>query len=405
MGWGRDLASLSLDTHAGPAFKPLPVFVGAVLSPLGDAAPWVWLVVARAGALLAAVVAFRLARRLGGGSAGGALAFAGVLLTGGWLWHGWLGNSEGLFLAFVLLAAERALDGRHRVALALGFAAALLRLEALPFLLAYGGWVAWRDAGARVWIAAGLAALPVAWLGPDLLGAGDAFRSSERARIPNPGAPALAERPALESLERAVGLAPVVVWAGAVLALLGAARRGLPRLAALPAAAGLAWIALVALMSELGYSGEERYAMPGVALVAISAGAGVGWATRVVRVPAAVALVAVALGALMVTEHAGMLRDDSRSVRNEARIYNAVDDAVAAAGGREAVLSCRPIHTARYSRPALAWRLRVPLRELSDATARGGTVFRRSTSPRIEGGELRRVGAAGAWTVLASCRT
>lgn len=440
MGWGRDLASLSLDTRAGPAFKPLPVFVGALLSPLGDLAPWVWLVVARAGALLAAVMAFRLARRLGGGSlVAGVVAFVGVLLCDGWFWHGWLGNSEGLFLALVLLAAERALDGRHRFALALGFAACLLRLEALPFLLAYGGWVGWRDAGARVWIAAALAALPVAWLGPDLVGAGDAFRSSERARIPNPGAPALADRPALESLERAIALAPLVVWAGAMLALMGIARRGLPRLAALPLAAGAAWIGLVALMAELGYSGEERYAMPGIALVAISAGAGAGWAANgllrastvnsgvyiaaidgaresgrgfglAVRpgrvagrlVPSLLAAVLVATAAI---EQADTLRDDARSVEREAAIYNAVDDAVEAAGGREAVLSCRPIHTARYSRPALAWRLRVPLRELSDAPARAGTVFRRSTSPRIEGAELRRVGAAGAWTVLTSCPT
>lgn len=432
MGWGRDLASLSLDTHAGPAFKPLPVFVGAVLSPLGDAAPWVWLVIARAGALLAAVMAFRIARRLGGGSVGAAVAFAGVLLTGGWLWHGWLGNSEGLFLALALLAAERALDGRHRWALALGLAACLLRLEALPFLLAYGGWVGWRDPGARVWVAAGVAALPVAWLAPDLLAAGDAFRSSARARIPNPGAPALAERPGLESLERAIGLAPVVIWAGAVLAVVGVARRGLPRLAVLPAAAGLAWIAQVALMSELGYSGEERYAMPGIALVAISAGAGAGWAANALLQASAVnsatygsasdgarrigggsavaarlapSLLAAVLVAIAAIEQADTLERDARSVESEARIYNAVDDAVEAAGGREAVLGCRPIHTARYSRPALAWRLRVPLRELSDAPARGGTVFRRSTSPRIERAELRRVGAAGPWTVHASCRT
>ena len=310
MGWGRDLASLSLDTRAGPAFKPLPVFVGALLSPLGDLAPWLWLVIARAGGLLAAVLAFRLAWRLAGGSlVAGSVAFAGVLLCGGWVWNGWLGNSEGIFLALVLVAAEQALDGRHRWALALGFVATLLRLEAAPFLLAYGCWVGWRDPGARAWIAAAFAALPVAWLGPDLAGSGDVFRSSERARIPNPGAPTLADRPALESLERALALAPAVIWAGAALALVGVARRALPRLAALPLAAGAAWVALVALMSELGYSGEERYAMPGIALAAVSAGAGADWAARSVigarrLAPALVASVLVAIAA---AEQAGVL--------------------------------------------------------------------------------------------------
>jgi hypothetical protein len=438
MAWGRDLASFSLDTRTGPAFKPLPVFAGAVLSPLGDAAPWVWLVAARAGALLAAVMAWRLASRLAGEGLGsgpsvvaGAVAFAGVLLTGGWVWNGWLGNAEGLYLALVLVGAERALDGRHRQALLLGLLAALVRTEAAPFLLVYCGWVWRRDPGARAWIAASLAALPVAWLGPDLVAAGDAFRSSERARIPNPGAPALADRPAIESLGRALALAPTVVWAGTVLAIVGVARHELPRLAAFPAAAGLAWLALVALMSELGYSGEERYAMPGVALVAVSAGIGVAWAVQRVsrsRAPAA-AVLGTVLVALAVGEQAGALRDDARSVRHEARLYNALDDAVAAAGGRGAVLRCGPIHTAPYSRPALAWRLRVQLRRLSTEPASGGgTVFRarpwegaplgpaiggaaQPTGAAPPGGaapsggaaQLRPVASAGEWTVLSSC--
>ncbi|MDQ3739362.1 MAG: hypothetical protein M3389_00330, partial [Actinomycetota bacterium] len=44
--WGRELWSLSLDTVAGPAWKPLPVAVTFGLAPLGGAAPWLWLVVA-----------------------------------------------------------------------------------------------------------------------------------------------------------------------------------------------------------------------------------------------------------------------------------------------------------------------------------------------------------------------
>ena len=443
MAWGRDLASLSLDTSEGPAFKPLPVLVGALLAPLGDLAPSVWLVVARAGALLAAVEAGRLAAGFAGAArVAGAVAFAGVLLTGGWLWNGWLGNSEGLFLAFVLLAFGAALDGRHRAALALGLAAALLRTEAVPFLLAYGGWVGVRDRGARGWLVAGLAALPVAWLGPDLLAAGDALRSSERANVPNPGAPALAERPALESLERAVALAPAAIWAAALLAVAGVARRELPRVAVLPLAASAAWVALVALMSELGYSGEERYAMPGIALAAISAGAGAGWASNRLTGASTVKsatygsetdgprakprgswrgggfgrarrLVPILIAAVLIgaaaAERAEPLRDDARSVEREAELYNAVDDAVAAAGGAGAVRRCRPIHTASLSRPALAWRLEVAIAELSTATARSGTVFRRAPaagrrgSPPLAGGRLRAVGSAGPWTVLSSC--
>ena len=51
-------------------------------------------------------------------------------------------------MALVLGAVDRGLSRRHGQALALGFAAALLRPEAWPLLLAYGGLpVAARAAG------------------------------------------------------------------------------------------------------------------------------------------------------------------------------------------------------------------------------------------------------------------
>jgi hypothetical protein len=411
MGWGRDLASLSLDTGDGPAFKPLPVLVGFVLSPLGDAAPWVWLVLARAAALLSAVVAWRVAARLAASHVAGGAAAAGVLLTGGWLWHGWFGNAEGVLLLLALLAFERALAGQHRPALALALAAALVRTEAAPFLLVYCGWLWRRDPGVRAWIAAGLAALPVAWLGPDLLAAGDAFRSSERARVPNPGAPALADHPALESLRRASALAPAIVWAGLALAGAGAARRELPRLALLPAAAGAAWIALIAGMAELGYSGEPRYAMPGVALLAVTAGPGLAWATEaLVRNRARVAALAAAGAvALALAEQAPTLAGEAQRVPHEVRLYDSLDDAVAAAGGREAVLRCGPVNSMPYSRPALAWRLRVPIPRLSTNAASSGTMLRARPRPNApfrpatRGARLREIARAGEWVVLSSC--
>jgi hypothetical protein len=418
MLWGREVASLSLDTSEGPAFKPLPVLAGVVLAPLGDAAPWVWLVLARAGALLAVVMAWRLASRFAGGSVlAGLLAACGVLLAGGYVWNGSLGNAEGLMLGLSLVAFERALDGRHPGALALAFLVALLRTEAVPFVALYAAWVWRRDSGARAWIAAGAAALPLFWLGPDLIAAGDALRSSERARVPNPGAPALADRPALESLGRALALAPTLVWAGAALAALGAARRELQRAAALPAAAGVAWIALIATMAELGYSGEERYALPGAALVSVSAGAGVAWAVRRAAglssfgsyrthkttnawIPAAIGLV---LLTAAVAEQAAPLRDDLRDLRYEARVYGSLDDAVEAAGPL-----CGPIHTARYTRPALAWYLHEPISALSTEPTGSGTAFRTRSyrgaplRPPLRG-EFRAIAMRGDWTVVSRC--
>src|SRR5215210_2257797 len=74
--WGRELAGGGLSTVDGPAFKPLPVAVCAALSAFGGAAPWLWVVLARAGAVLAVWLAWRLA---------GWLAAAAVLLCAGFL--------------------------------------------------------------------------------------------------------------------------------------------------------------------------------------------------------------------------------------------------------------------------------------------------------------------------------
>jgi hypothetical protein len=416
--WGRELAGLRLDTVDGPAFKPLPVAVAALLAPTGDAAPALWLLVARAGALGAVLLAARLAWRLAGGTAlAAAVAGTGVVLTAGWPWHAAVGNAEGLFLALALGAFDRALDGRHRVALALGLAAALIRPEAWPFLGAYGLWL-WRAAPElRRALAAGAAALPALWLLPDLWGSGDLLRSVERARVPNPGAPATAQRPALASLREAAALPLLPVGLAAVATVLAAAiglgramratRRGpLGRLrflvrhgagtrrwaaAALPAMAGLGWIALVALMAEGGSSGEPRYALPGAAALAVSAGAGAGLAAPWVQARArrhadaarggrgapalAAAVVALAI-APFVALRAGDVAEELRRAGDQAELYGSLETAVERAGGRDALLACgRPV-TGRYRGPAVAWALRVHKREVAFDPALAGAVLR-----------------------------
>src|SRR5688572_30328454 len=50
--WGRDIFQLELNTATGPSSKPLPVLFTTVFAPFGDAAPHLWLVIARAGGIL-----------------------------------------------------------------------------------------------------------------------------------------------------------------------------------------------------------------------------------------------------------------------------------------------------------------------------------------------------------------
>ncbi len=438
--WGREIAHGDLSTAGGPAWKPLPVAVTAALSPFGGAAPDAWLIVARAGALLALASAFLLGRRLAGGSAAaGAGAAVAVLLCERFAWHGAVGNAEGLLLALGLLAGERVLAGHARQALALGFGAALLRPEAWPFFGALALWVAARDRGARPLVAGLALAVPLLWIVPEWIASGDPWRSSERARIPNPGAPALADFPALESLRRAATIPPLPALVAAALTLAAAARHGRARARepgpaahaarlSWPALAGLAWIALVAAMSQAGYSGEERYLLPGAALVALSGGAALGLAlaprelsclSRDIRGQvhtvagygrfAAVALLAaVALAAPFAVARGRDVVADLRASAREARLFDALGGAVAAAGGRVAVLRCGRPYTGPLRGPAVAWHLRVAKSRVGFAPRAPGVAFvsrlpgRRAAEPAVAAG-FAPVARHGGWNVVRAC--
>jgi hypothetical protein len=180
IAWGREIAHLRLDTVAGPpSWKPLPALFTTPLSLLGGAAPAAWLVVARAGGLLALVFAYRLGTRLAGRAAG-AIAALALLLSAQWLRQFAHGYSEGLAVALALWAIESHLDGRRGRALVLGSLVALSRPEAWPFVLAYG--VLERP---RAWPLP-VAAPPLLWILPDWWGSGDPFHASTvggRARL------------------------------------------------------------------------------------------------------------------------------------------------------------------------------------------------------------------------------
>ena len=172
--WGRETTRLALDTASGPSWKPFPVLFTTPFALAGDAAPALWLIVARAGGLLALAGAYALAARLGGRWAGVAAA-AVMALSPWWVFNTALGNSEGLLAAAVVWAVLAHLAGHRRAALALITAAALMRPEAWPFLAAYGIWL-WRDDRRAVLVAAAL--VPLLWFGPDVIGAGGALDAS-----------------------------------------------------------------------------------------------------------------------------------------------------------------------------------------------------------------------------------
>ena len=365
--WGREIAGGELHTSEGPAFKPLPVAVCAVLSLLGPAAPLAWVLTGRVGAALAIWLAFRLARRLSGGSAlAGALAAVGVALCEAYLSYASSGLAAGWLLALALGGAEAWGAGRPRLALACAVGCGLLQVESWPFLAALGVLLWRRRPQDRSMIAGAGLAVTALWFVPELLGSGDLLRSAARARIPNEGQPALADVPGLASLWEAVRLPLWPLWVG-VAALASTALRPasttLRRAALAPAAVGLAWIAIVAAMAQVGgFSGEPRYALPGMALIAVSGAVGLATAGRPPARPlAGVALLAaVGLVAVAAVPRLDDVRRLAAAQAYQHELGDDLTDAIDAAGGRDALLRCGRPYVGPLRGPLAAYRLEVP---------------------------------------------
>ena len=394
--WGRDVTRLTLDTRAGPSWKPGPVLLTAPFSLLGDAAPALWLVVARTGALLALGGAWTVARRLAGPWAGAAAA-GSMALSSWWLPNAALGNSEGLLAAAVLWAIAAHLAGRRRAAVLLALAAALLRPEVWPFLGLYGVW-AWRaDPRTRPVLVLAAITVPVLWFGPDVTGAGGALGASDAARgTASEGSAQNAAHPVLAVLWDAVELVGIPAFAAAVAALARPDRR--IRVLWLGAAG---WVAVVAVMTAAGYAGNPRYLVAAAAVLAVLAGAGAAWLPG-----AAALLVPLAVGALAFTG----VRDDLRDVGVRADRRAALPHAVDAAGGRDALVACAPVRTAGVVRGLVAWELDVSPYRINAAPERPAVVLQMRPygggppDPAFATAGYRRAAAAGGWTVWVACR-
>jgi len=369
--WGREVAELRLSTAEGPAFKPLTVAVCALLSLVGGAAPVAWVLVARAGAVLAVWLAFRLGRELAGPYAG-LIAATGVALCGGFLGYAAAGAETGWTIALGLAAMEAWRSGCPRAALACGVGCALLRVEAWPFLLV-AGTVLWRRRPPdRALLCACAVAVPALWFVPELLGSGDLLRSGARARVPNPGQPATEAVPAFAALREAAALPLWPLWIGAAVCTLPASRHARPVLFA-----GLAWIALVAVMAQAGFSGEPRYSLPGAALVAIAGGAAL---VSVLRRPAW-ALLAVAALAAAAAPKLVALGELRREQAWQWGLAGDLERVIAAGGGRDAVLACGRPYVGRLRGPLLAYHLDVEKRRVAFDPAAPGAVFRSQLHP------------------------
>jgi hypothetical protein len=362
--WGREILHLDLVTLDGPSWKPLPVLFTTPFALFGDdGAPALWLIVSRAGGLLAFAMAFRLAARLAGPWAG-AIAAVALLLADQFVFNLARATSEGLLVAFALWGIERHLDGHRVQAFMLGCAAALLRPEVWPFWGLYGLWLvyeAWdrRPPWREIALVAGLGVLTLAlWLVPEYLGSGDWLRAAQRAREPNPGAATFAQSPFLEVLRRAEALLSFPVYLGALAATAIALLRRDRLQLALAAVATTLTIG-VALMTEAGFAGNVRYLFLPAALVCVLAGAGCVEVVRGARRWAPLVAVVLAAAALpYVSDDIQSLREDRDETIFWSNFYGPdLKFAIAQAGGEEKIKSCGHVFAGPFQVPALAWRL------------------------------------------------
>jgi hypothetical protein len=427
--WGREIVHFSLDTTGGPSWKPLPVVFTTMVAPLSkldDGVPVaLWMVVARAGGLVALLLAFRVASRITGGGTrrrlgAGATAAVAVALIPGWGLYLLHGNEAPLAIALALLAIDQHLEGRRRTALALGGLVCLARPELFGFLFIYGAHLWRRSPDARPATALVFTAIPAAWVIPSWIGAGDPLMAGKQARSEPSWSLSLVDEPWRAALELTQSQTLVVMEASALIALalsLAGARRSRPRLPS-PArprvAVALACFALgiaiaYAAMTEVGFSGNVRYVLPALGALAVLGGVGVGMlcdvmatagrgiAARAVRGrrPAeriggvlsgcsAVALLALA-GAAGVRDKVDTAKADIDQAIERSHLHADLEQAIDRLGPRY-ITTFGPSTANRALQTHLAWSLSLPLNDVPGARGEG-MLFR--TAPTAIAGVVR----------------
>jgi hypothetical protein len=407
--WGREVVDphLSFAISGGPSWKPLPFIFTTIFALFGGAAPTLWVIVARAGGLMGLVAGYRLARRLiGGGPWGvvaGALAVAGIVLTQDWGYYMFRGTSEPLLIGTTLWAVDRHLEHRYGSAFVLAVATGLMRPEAWPFIGIYAIWLWVREPRFRLLVVAGLASIPFFWFVPPWIGSGQPFLAAIHAQEYNGH---LGSDPFVEVLRRGANLQVGPAMVGGIVATVLAVvslLRGSPvdgpegsldrdRLTAWLAGLIVGWWVVVVAMTLDGYPGLERFFLPAAALTCVLAGVGVVRAARVfgsviggsggsrlrsAGVPAAVALVLVAVSVPFTTLRLSVARAQEPIAARAVTRLDQLSAAVAAVGGHDNVYPC-PTSFAAVNHSlatALAWKLHVTLGRVGGSMVHQGLMF------------------------------
>ena len=432
--WGREILHGHLTIAGGSSWKPLPVLFTTVFALFGSAQPYLWLIVARAGALMASLMAAKLTARIVlrmvaqgrpvGWLAGlspwqraaaltpvvfaAALALFGSGSTPTYPVPMMLGYSEGFTFGLALIAVERAWDGHHRQAFAIGLLPCLDRPELWFLWLPYGLWLIWRERrgwrGWRGWrqvlmVLGGVALMLALWVVPQVLGGRSATGLVSHARhnhsvnsAVNSAFPFWTELSHVIwplVVERVEAAALLVIAVTAVL-LVRARRRlggwrealaanGPQATAALAGVVGFGWWLGISIETQIGFAGNTRYTIFGVLLVYVAGASGYAWAAialarlagRLLARPPTAALRLGATGVFMALvllfvpswfahrlPSVGSIRV---ALRYQAQLREGYAGLIKRAGGPAKLLACGSVMTENYEVTMLAWYLDVPI--------------------------------------------
>jgi hypothetical protein len=366
--------------------------------------------------VVALLLAYRLAARLGGPVAGAAAAVS-LALSADLYRTALLGSAEPALIVCALGALDRHLDGRRGWALMLVAVAGLIRPEAWVLLGAYGLYLGLREPHLRPLVALAVVVPPALWLGLDWAGSGDPLHGSATATEAAQGSAARASVPAFEVVRRAADAVIVPTLVLAVGAVVEAARRRERRVLWV-AALAVAWTAVVAVMAEVGFTGTRRYLAAPAAALCVVAGVGLAWliaAPRERRVRSATIAAVVVLSLVPALLRA---REEARTVsvaRSQADQLAELRRAVTNAGGAAAIRRVGRPAINPWLQTALGWELHAPLDEVQATWASSkrhphwrppALVFRAPTrlaGPRPAlpaGAHARVVARSGRWRVL-----
>jgi hypothetical protein len=401
--WGREVFDphLSLIIGGGSSWKPLPVVFTAVYGPFGSAAPKMWVVTERVGALMALVAAYRLAalvtarlvRPRPAVLAAGLIAAFCLILLQDFAYYFYRGATEPILVGCALWSIERMLAGRRWQAFWLGVMLGLMRPEAWPFVIVLGAWIAWRSRSwkASALVLAGLAFMPLMWFAPPGVTTGNWFSAATQAHSYNGH---LGSNVLVTVLRRGADDQSVPVLILAAVALLITLVRERDRVVLALAGLAAAWWVVVVAETLDGYPGLERFFLPGAAIACVLAGvavvrigASIGeLVTRIgvgrLALPAAVlaSVAAAVVGYLFVAGRVTYTGDQYSLTRKAVTRLDSLDRAVAAVGGHTGIFPCKDV-TQSYAainhslQTALAWKLHSTLERVGTVMRYPGVSF------------------------------